>query len=232
MAIPWTTLDMPVPERGAMIQLKLGRKYASGGGRRRFTWPFPARYEDGQGHGRAYFESANSMVNHDMAEAPEGRTVGWGIEDAERSMFSSVSDGPEQVIRFEAPGRYATASQSLKLKPNSMYRLDARVRGSAGVYLRARTARRKEDKTTTAYTVESKPSDRYEHYSVRFPTGETGRALVMIGNTAGLGNGETFIADMRVAEEIAYHADGPAIPQATVIRWGWTGECIAMDICA
>jgi len=146
-----------------------------------------------------------------MSLIADGETAGWGFGENDAGRFSSVTDGDETAIRFEAPGSYSVSQQSLRLKPNSSYRLSARVKGTAGVYIRARTAQR-EGEDTTAYTVDSKPSDEYQELETRFPTGETGGALIIIGNTQGHGAGEVLIADLRVSRDVSYDAEGPAIP--------------------
>lgn len=211
IAIPFATLGIPPPKRGGMMQIKLGREDYAGGGHDLATWPPRSRYAGAEDYGRLYFEDPNLLVNPDMSRQQDGRVEAWGFGQNDRELFSSVRDGEQNVIRFAAPGRYSVCQQGLRLKPHSVYRLDARVRGTASVYLRARTSRRQGD-PSTPYTVNSRPSDDYQPLELRFPTGETGQALILIGNTEGLGRGEVFVADLRVSQDVAYEADGPAIP--------------------
>ena len=211
VAIPFASLDTPGPKPGDMFQLKLGREDYAGGGQDLATWPPRSPYAGTEGFGRLYFETANLLPNPDMSQQQDGRVAHWSFGKQDADLFSSVQDQGRQVIRFATPGRYAVGQQGLRLKPNHVCRLDARVRGTAGVYLRARTSKKKGD-PSTPYTVNSRPSEEYQNLEVRFPTGETGQALIIIGNTSGLGKGEVFIADLRISQDIMYEADGPAIP--------------------
>lgn len=231
ISIPFTTLGIEPPGAGSLLQLKLGREDHAGEGTRLMTWPPNSPYGAVDGYGRLYFETANVLVNPDMAEQRDGRIVGWGFGEADAGLFSSVEDAGRQVIRFEAPGRYSVAQQSLRLSPNAVYRLTARVRGSASVYVRARTSR-KAGEASTPYTVYSRPSENYQELELSFPTGETGEALIIIGNTEDQGRGEVMIADLRVAQDIAFEAEGPAIElrpgQPLVVKKLLVADCRAV----
>lgn len=231
LTIPFATLGLGEPTRGMMVQLKLGREAPEAEGTELSTWPPKSTYGGTEGYGRLYLEAANLLANPDMAELQEGRIAAWGWGEEQAGLFSSAEDDGQHVIRFEAPGRYSTAQQSLRLQPNALYRLDARVRGGASVYLRARTARRRGE-DTTAYTVHSRPSETYQKLELTFPTGETGEALIIIGNTEDQGRGEVLIADLRVAQEVSFEADGPAIAlrpgEPLVVRKLPVADCRAL----
>ncbi|MFQ6096227.1 MAG: sugar-binding protein [Armatimonadota bacterium] len=213
IAIPFAALGTASPKRADMMQVKFGREDYATARQTLSTWPPGTQYGPAGEFGRLYFESANVLINPDMSRQKDGRIEGWGFGDNDRPLFSSVRDEGRSAIRFDAPGRYSVAQQHLRLPPDSVYRLDARVKGSASVYLRARTSRRKGE-PTQAYSVNSSPGDEYRDLQVRFPTGQTGDTLIIIGNTEGLGKGEVFIADLRVSRDVSYDADGPAIPVA------------------
>ncbi len=213
-AIPFAEIGLEAPKPGEMLQLKIGREDYVSGSPALSTWPPKSRYAGAEGFGRLYFETANLLSNPDMAEQQDGLPVDWHFGENDAALFSSVDDGGHAVIRFDAPGRYSTGQHNLQLKPNAAYRLSARVKGEATVYLRSRTAKRAGE-TTTAYTVNSRPGEEYQDLEVTFPTGETGSALLIIGNTESQGIGEVLIADLRVSEEVAFEADGPAIALAS-----------------
>ncbi len=210
LAIPFATLGLPVPDRGAMIQIKLGREDHTAAQVALSTWPPASRYAGPEDYGKLYFEAANVLVNPDMSGQRDDRTESWSFGETDGGLFSSVEDEGQRVIRFDTPGRYSTAQQNLRLRPDSIYRLNARVKGTAGIYLRARTSRRKGDESTP-YTVYPARGDEYRAVELRFPTGETGDALIIIGNTEDQGKGTVFVSDLRVAQDVAYEADGPAI---------------------
>ena len=206
VAVPFSSLGIEAPKAGEMIQLKLGREDHTGPEAVLSTWPPKSPYAGAEGYGRLYFKTANLLPDPDMSEGDK-----WGFGEGDEGRFSSVDDEGRQVIRFETPGVYSVAQQGLRLKPNSAYRLDARVRGTAGCYLRARTSKLRGE-ASTAYTVDTKASEEYVPVEVSFPTGEDGSALIIIGNTESHGPGEVYIADLRISQAIAFEADGPAIP--------------------
>jgi hypothetical protein len=231
IAIPFAALGMEPPTPGRMIQLKLGREDHTADEVQLATWPPKSSYAGAEVYGRLYFERANLLANPDMSAQQDGKIAGWGWGQDDAGLFSSVADEGRHVVRFDAPGRYSVAQQGLRLQPNALYRLDARVRGAASVYLRARTAA-KQGEDTTAYTVYSRPSEDYQKLELTFPTGETGEALIILGNTEDQGRGEVFIADLRVAQEVSFDADGPAIPLAPdtplVVRKLPVADCRAL----
>ena len=211
LAIPFSVLQVDSPAAGDMYQIKLGREDYASGAQALSTWPAGSAYGGTEGYGRVYFERSNLLRNPQMARTQDGTVADWGFGEQDRDLFSSMQEAGRQVIRFDAPGRYAVTQQNLGLKPNSLYRLDAKVKGTAGVYLRARTSQ-KRGEPSTAYTVDSRPSADYQTFELRFPTGESGSALIIIGNTQGHGAGEVLIADLRVRQGVQYDADGPAVP--------------------
>ncbi|MBM4031509.1 MAG: hypothetical protein FJ291_06940 [Planctomycetes bacterium] len=152
---------------------------------------------------------ANLLANPDLSERDGDRPRAWKPDKGDDGLFAPATDGARRVIRFAAPGRYSSLSQSLRLKPYARYRLEADVKGTAGVYLRARVVLRPGGESVP-HTADTKPSADYQHYEAPFPTGPTGEALIIIGNTESLGKGEVLIANLAVVEEPP--ADpGPAI---------------------
>ncbi|MCL4190361.1 MAG: hypothetical protein KJZ87_01350, partial [Thermoguttaceae bacterium] len=228
-ALPLAILDVK-PSRGALIPVKIGRRDHSAAGPELALWPARSAYSAGEQFGRLYLESANLLPNPDMSEAEGGQIARWNLGEADEGRFSSVVDGERRAIRFDAPGRYSTAQQSLRLKPNAFYRLEAEVRGTAGVYLRARTAAK--GGQSTPFDVNCRPTSEYRRYEFNFPTGADGQALIILGNTDVLGRGEAFIANLRVMEDISYSAEGPAIPlspnQPVVVKKLLVADCRAL----
>ncbi len=138
----------------------------------------------------------------------------WSFSGEDAPLYESVSEQEKKVIRAKSPGRYSTMSQSLQLRPNSLYNLEAEVKGDAVIYLRARTAKLRGE-PTDAYTVWTRQSNEYRRYSVRFPTGETGEALIIIGTTDASGRGEVFIRNLTVAKEVQFESFGERIAVQT-----------------
>ncbi len=233
LALPWADLGVKPPTRGQMFQLKLGREDHTAAEVALSTWPPKSRYAGADDYGLLFFEDPNLLTNANMARRKDGKIVAWAFDEKDAALFSSVTDAGKQVIRFQCPGRYSAANQSLQLKPHSIYRLQALVRGSARIYLRARTSERKGSRSRP-YTVTSTVTATYQPLEVRFPTGEDGRALIIIGNYEGLGQGEAFIADLRVMQDVGYEADGPALPvpvnaeQPTVVSKLLVTDCRAL----
>ena len=234
LRIPMSDLELAAPKPGDMIQLKLGREDPGGAATALSTWPAGSPYAGTEGFAAVYFERDNLLANADMSRREAGKVAAWSFHKGDAGLFASVAEGPGRAIRFRAPGRYTTASQSLRLKPDARYRIEARVKGAAGTYLRARTAPKAGAKTTTPYTANVKPGGAWRRIVVPFPTGPTGRALILIGNTESGGAGEVLVADLRVVQEAAFEAFGPGVPVAadapapTVIRKLPVADCRAL----
>jgi len=214
VAVPFKALDMSTPMPGDMIQLKLGREDHTSRKPVLTTWPAGSSYG---GLGRApclYFESSNLLPNPHMSKQKDGRPTSWGFSKGDEDLFSSQTEGERQVVVMCAPGRYSCAQQNVRLKPHARYRLEADVRGTAGIYLRARTKARP-DGPSIPHTVHVPASESYRRVESPFPTGPTGRALIVIGNTESLGAGEVRIANLRLVQEPSVAATGAAIAVPT-----------------
>ena len=211
MRIPFADLALDAARPGDMFELKLGREDHTGPKVVLSTWPPRSSYAGVEHYAPVYFERSNLLPNPDMSERDGGRVARWGFGTRDAGLFRSVQDGGQRAIRFQAPGRYSTGSQSLRLKPHARYRIEARVKGTAGIYVRARTVLRKGG-PSVPHTANVPPSADYRRIEVPFPTGPDGRALLIIGNTEGGGKGEALIAGLRVVREPAFDAFGPAIP--------------------
>lgn len=213
VAIPFAALEVEPPQPGTMFQLALGREDHTGAEPVLTNWPQGAAYGAMGGYGRVYFGTANHLRNPDMAQQDAHGPTDWtfGAEGRDRELFASEVEGERAVIVLQSPNRYATASQSLQLRPQTWYRLEAWVKGEASVNLRARTSP-KANQPTVPYDVTANPSAEYRKVEARFPTGETGEALIIIGSLAGYGEGEVRIAQLRVVQDVNTEADGPAIP--------------------
>lgn len=212
VAIPFTVLGLPAPTAGTMVQLAIGREDYTKTGPELTNWPAGAPYGGSGGYGRLFFLSDNVLPNPDFSQQREAKAAAWSFGDKGKDavLFSSVKDGGQQVIRFQAPGRYSVAEQGLTLRPNSTYRLSAEIRGTAGAYLRARTSKRRGE-PSIPYDFTARPSADYQAYQVSFPTGETGEALIVLGGTESTGTGEALIRNLKVAQDVSLTADGPAI---------------------
>lgn len=188
--IPLTTLGFKGLQSGDAFLLKL-------------IWQARGRRWEKQFH--CHLRCLNLLSSPDLDDKSR-----WSFSGNDDQLYNSVVEQRERVIRVKSPGRYSTMSQSLQLRPNALYRLEAEVKGDAVIYLRARTAR-KRGEPTNAYTVWSKPSSNYRLYSVRFPTGETGEALIIIGTTESSGYGTAFIRNLTVAKELQFESIGQRI---------------------
>jgi len=211
MRIPWSDLGLGAPAAGDMLQLKLGREDHTAPETALATWPPRSPYAGGEGYAPVYLERANLLSNPDLSEHENGRIKAWRSGKEDEGLFASATDGGRRVIRFQAPGRYCAMEQSLKLKPNARYRLEANVQGTAGIYLRARTTP-KAGAQSVPYTANTKPSADYQHCEAHFPTGPTGEALAIIGNTESHGKGDVLIADLSLVREPGADAFGSPIP--------------------
>jgi hypothetical protein len=214
-AIPFGDLGLRTPARGEMIQLKIGREDYTAEPAALSTWPPGSRYAGTEDFAPVYLEDANLLRNADFAERAGGKAAGWSFSEngKDAALFASEPEAGHHVIHFSAPGRYCTAGQSLKLKPDAWYRLTARVKGGAGVYLRARTVL-KAGGPSVPHTVTAKPSTEYGTAEVLFPTGPSGEAAIIIGGDEPLGKGEVRIAGLRVVREAGVRDFGPRIPVA------------------
>ena len=214
MFISYTEIGMEgVPEPGQMIQLKLGREDPEGRMTTLSVWPPRAPYGAAEGYGRAYFLTSNLLTNASFAEINDaGQPAGWGLSEGTAERIAIVEDNGRQALRWETPGSYATLQRSIRLEPNSLYRLEGWTRGDAGIYLRARTRRTADQEASEMYSVNTEPSDDYRYWSVTFPTGEQGSALIIIGTTESLGAGTVHLADLAVSREASIATSGPAIP--------------------
>jgi hypothetical protein len=233
VAIPFAVLGIPPPTPGTMIQLGVGREDYTKTGPQLVNWPAGVGYGGMGGYGRLFFVSDNLLANPDFSQQQDGKVAAWGFGDKgeDSQFFSAAQDQGRAVIRFRSPGQYSVAQQGLRLKPNAAYRLQVEVRGTAGCYLRARTAKRRGDQTTP-YDIYTKPAADYRPYSVTFPTGETGEALIIIGGTESTGVGEAFLRNLSITQDVSLASDGPAIAVAggklTVIRKLLVSDCRAL----
>ncbi len=152
-----------------------------------------------------FAERANLLRSPDLSNRKY-----WGFHASDAPLFKRLIESGVPVIRIQTPGRYTTMEQSLSLRPHSLYRLEAEARGETSVYLRARTSKHRGE-PTEAYTVWTKPTAKWHRYSVRFPTGETGRALIIVGATERSGKGRVFLRNFRVVEEPFFESAGSRI---------------------
>ncbi|MGQ9727508.1 MAG: CARDB domain-containing protein [Candidatus Fervidibacter sp.] len=188
--IPFTTLGLKGLQSGDAFLLKL-------------IWRARGREWERELH--CHLGRLNLLSSPDLDDKSQ-----WSFSGNDDQLYNPVIEQGEQVIQVKSPARYSAMGQSLRLRPNTFYRLEAEVKGDAVIYLRARTAR-KRGEPTNAYTIESKPSSNYRLYSVRFPTGETGEALIIIGTTELSGHGTAFIRNLTVTKELQFESIGQRI---------------------
>ncbi len=211
--LPFAEIGLTDPQPGDMIQLKLGREDPTGRTTVLTVWPPRAPYGAGEGYGRAYFVTSNLMPNADFTRVDEnGQPAGWSFAEGQLERIEVVDDNGRQALHWQVPGSYTTISRSIQLEPNALYRLEGWLRGSAAISLRSRTKERVADEASRPFTVSSEPSEEYAYYSVTFPTGEDGSALIILGNTEGLGVGDVYLADLALSRESEMQQSGPAIP--------------------
>ncbi len=214
LLVTWDEIGLEGPlEPGAMIRLKLGREDPEGRLTTLSVWPPRAPYGAGEGYGLAFFVTNNLLPNADFRVTDDaGNPAGWGFREGQRERVAIVEDQGRRAIRWQVPGSYATISRTVPLEPNALYRLEGWTRGDAGIYLRARTKKTADQEASDAYSVNTGPSDDYRYWSVNFPTGEEGSALIILGNTEGHGAGTVYLADLAIVRQASQEASGPAIP--------------------
>jgi endogenous inhibitor of DNA gyrase (YacG/DUF329 family) len=210
--LPFAEIGLTDPQPGDMIQLKIGREDPTGRTTVLSVWPPRAPYGAGDGYGRAYFLTSNLLPNADFTQLDQnGQPAGWGFGEGQLERIEVIADNGRRALHWRVPGSYATIQRSIQLEPNALYRLEGWLRGSAAISLRARTKERADDEASRPFSVSSEPSDDYAYLSVVFPTGEDGKALIILGNTEGLGVGDVYLADLALCRESEMQQSGPAI---------------------
>ncbi len=210
--VAWEEIGLSeAPEPGAMAQIKFGREDPVGRETTLSHWPARAPYGAAEGYGRAYFVTSNLLPNADFGDWEDGKPAGWGLHELVEGNVRAVEDRGRQALRWETPGSYSTLQRSIRLEPNALYRLEGWTRGDAAVYLRARTRKTADQESSDAYSVNTGSSEDYEYHSVTFPTGEEGGALIILGNTEGLGAGTVYLSGLAIKREAGMEVSGPAI---------------------
>ncbi|MFP4250973.1 MAG: hypothetical protein ACLFU7_15030, partial [Armatimonadota bacterium] len=210
--IAWADVGLDdAPEPGEMVQIKFGREDPVGRETTLSHWPPRAAYGAAEGYGRAYFVTSNLLPNADFADWEDGNPAGWGLHDLVEGNVEAVEDRGRDALRWETRGSYSTLQRSIRLEPNALYRLEGWTRGDAGIYLRARTRKTADQDASDAYSVNAEPSEEYAYHSVTFPTGEEGGALIILGNTEGLGAGTAYLSGLAIKREAGMEVSGPAI---------------------
>jgi len=173
---------------------------------------------------RLYLETRNLLSSPDFSERSR-----WGYTEGDEALYTKTSDG----ISIQTHGRYSTMQQSIPLKPHSFYRLEAEVKGNTSIYIRARTSKRRGEKSD-AYSAWTQPREEFKKYVVYFPTGETGDALIIIGSTESSRLGTALLRNLAVVQEIQYESAGPRIElretdtESTVVEKVLVEDCRAL----
>ena len=192
LAIPWKLLELK-PEKGALIELKLGRQDYTQRPVGLSTWPPASPYSGGEGLKAVYLEEANLLPDP---------LQGWGFTRGDSDLSTHL--GGELV--FKSPGRYATAQKRLRLWPGCAYRLEALVKSDCPVYLRARVGRK-----GTPYTADVRHSRAYRPYRVPFFTDPDGRVLLILGCPGEGRAGTARIRALRLVREARREVSGPRV---------------------
>jgi hypothetical protein len=209
--IPFVDIELAQPEPGQLIELKLGREDYTTGQAALSTWPPGSTYGGASEYGALYLGDPNRLPNPDLSGEQGDRVLAWGFSEGDAGLYASVEENGQRAIRVATPGRYSTMSQSLRLKPNSTYRLSADVKGDAGIYLRARTVL-KPGGPSVPHTADFSPSPEYRRLEAQFPTGPDGNALIILGSTETSGKGTVYVRNLQVTPVVGYESAGPAIP--------------------
>ena len=214
MRIPFSALELDEIRKGQMLEIKFGREDHTGPRSVYTTWPAGTAYGHRGQMGKLYLGDPNLIPNADMSKREQDQVASWHFGKKDASLYRTVDHAGKNVIEVTNPGRYATASQSLQLEPETSYRLEAEAKGNTGIYVRARTTH-KDRKGSVAHTFHTKPSEEYRRYGVAFRTGENGRALLIIGSSGSDPEGHVFLRSLRLMSDVSRRQVGPAIPVQT-----------------
>jgi len=150
---------------------------------------------------RLYLEKRNLLGSPDFSDRSH-----WSFTEGDEALYTKTPD----AIRMQTPGRYSTMQQALQLRPHAFYRLEAEVKGNTSIYVRARTSKRRGEKSD-AYSAWTQSGEDFKKYVVYFPTGEAGDALIIIGSTESSRPGTALLRNLAVVREIQYESAGPRI---------------------
>lgn len=159
-----------------------------------FAAPFPSAI--GQAPEAPVVIQNSAMQERDDKGGPRGWTLS---KETSPTDFTFVQDGETAAIRHVVVGEYRAANQSLRLKPDTKYRFTARVRGTTGGYIRARSTP-VEGQPTRPYDVPTRPSVDYVPVSFEFSSGHNGVVTLIIGSAENNTKGEIFITDIAIRE--------------------------------
>lgn len=173
---------------------------------------------------RLYFETRNLLGSPDLSDRSR-----WGFTEGDEALYTKTSDG----VSIQTPGRYSTMQQGINLQPHAFYRLEAEVKGNTSIYVRARTSKRRGERSD-AYSAWTEPGEDFEKYVVFFPTGEAGDAVIIIGSTESSRPGIALLRNLAVVREIQYESIGPRIElreidaEPTVVEKVLVEDCRAL----
>lgn len=211
LAIPYATLEAPVPHRGERYGLKLGREDHTSEEPVLSTWPAATAYGGVNDYGGIYFEAVNLLRNAALTERTPDGYAGWSFSEENRdAVHHEPTAGDPSGFVMRTQGRYMAMNQSLRLRPFRTYELSARLSGTAGCYLRGRV-NPQPGGASVPFTVEYRPADGETNRAVRFATGPDGQVLVVIGSTESDGRGEVRVRDLTLRQVAGGETTGPAI---------------------
>jgi len=199
--------------RGDMIDLKIGREDYVSQPTTWAVWPPQAPYSGFDGLEHAYFESDNAVVNP-AYEAPQG----WETDPKLAGKVQSVAEGEARVLKLQSPGEYAALAQTLRLLPDTTYRLSTEVRASGSMLLRVR-APQADKKIDERMDLSVEKNDTYKPCYKRFTTGPSGQALLVLSFSEQSGTGEFTFRNLKVTRELTSKENGAAIPVKGGVAW-------------
>lgn len=227
LTIPFADLGISTPSEGDLLELKIGRHDQTGKEVCYYVWPAGIRYSGPEDYGVVYFGKANLLTNPAL-DIKEGQAHGWTLSKGAADGIRRTFDGGtlmEPVSLKPSP----TACQQLALKPNSLYRLEAMVKGRLVM-----SAEVGEGASQQVSRVRSWRRAEPSSLGITFETDSSGKAQVKLSLPETKEPAEAEISNLTLRSERAYASVGPYIPLDTnasgplVVRKLLFKDCRAM----
>ncbi len=209
MAIPYGDLGLAAPPvRGDMLEVKLGRIDHAADISQTCVWPAGAKYEGVEDFAPAWFADDNLLKNSAMTPGPDGVAC-W--DKSPRCRITSRPLGKDElrigagrdIIRVDSDGRPWTATQSVVLRPNRVYRLSALARGYSQEFTAGVRLAGLKDDSAGRHAKSMKLEDNYASVELTFSTDSASKATVGIGASGGAASAYVELADIRLVEQPA-----------------------------
>lgn len=204
-AIPWTDLGVAAPVAADMIELKICRAEQVSKPAQYIVWPAGSKYAGAEDYALVYFEKANLLANPSMAQDKSGSIPKWDFAEADRPAFKPQGDGS---VVIDGHGRRVRAQQWMRLKPNTIYRLQATVQGGCATMLQASVGARPD---RDIFTARANPSDSPQVASLTFSTDATGTAGIYVSAMESQAGARLRLSDLMLVQDQTYENVGEPI---------------------